>query len=146
LEKSLRNSVDSGDFATYVERELSKGVNSPGAAGPCPSAMNDAADFVDDVHHRPGRRRAGWFLRILTAVVLGGMAYMALTQDRILLAQKQGETIYEGGAASVVGFVLIALAFFSLWQLAAGTRLSRTVGGAFTALWLLGLIWRLAGG
>ncbi|MBL0918603.1 MAG: hypothetical protein IBJ14_07875 [Hydrogenophaga sp.] len=137
----MRNSIDSGDFASHVERELSGGQPSPGAVVPVPNAMHRAADFAEELHLRPEKSKTGWFLSIVTTFVLASLAYLALTQDRIVLGGKRGESVYEGMAATVVGFALLAVAFFSLWRLSARTRFARALGCSSVALWLLFVFW-----
>lgn len=135
-----RNSTETGDFATYVEREL-PGALPPGKVDSSPGAMHAAADAVDQIQQRPSKSLAGWLVSLISASVLSNLAYLALTEKRIVLGGKQGGATYEGAAASVVGFALFAVALLMLWRLTAGTRFSRISAWLLLVLWLVCAGW-----
>jgi hypothetical protein len=81
-----------------------------------------------------------WFLALLKAGVFGGLGLLALSERRIVLGGKSGDSLFEGWGAVVVGFVLLGSALTSLLALLARRRRAKWVALGMLLVWLIFLV------
>lgn len=139
-ENSLRNNIDSGDFAAYVEREITGGPT-PGQVERPKGVALEASETLNQIKSHPRKSLAGWIVALTSACTFASLAYLALTQGRIVLGGRRGMSAHEGLSSDFVGFALLVIAQISIWQLTAGTRFARSTAWAMAGLWAACVMW-----
>jgi len=134
-ENSLRNNIDSGDFAAYVEREITGGP-SPGQVERPKGVALEASETLNQIKSHPRKSLAGWIVALTSACTFASLGYLALTQGRIVLGGRRGMSTREGLSSDFIGFVA---------RHRANQHLATDSGHALRAFNRLGYGWALGG-
>ena len=131
--------VRNGDFAEFIQG----GVTAPGEvprkkqASPAGEQANDA---LQQIQHSPSRSVAGWIVSFATMGFLGSVSYLALKERVVTLGGRNGLSLFEGHAAVVVGFLLLAGALLPIVQLTRHTRFAKLVVLHVAWVWVASII------
>lgn len=104
LERKLRNSIESGDFATYVEKELASNGLSETVVPPVPL--------------QPQSRGVAALLAFIGAIIFAGVGLVAIVTGMSSgRTRSGGEFVLTGSSATLSGllavlFAVLLLAFF----------------------------------
>lgn len=131
--------VRNGDFAEFIQG----GATAPGEvpigklASPPGEQANDA---LQQIHHSPSRSVAGWIVSLATMGFLGSVSYLALKERAITLGGRNGSSLFEGNAAVVMGFLLLAGALLPIVQLTRHTRFAKLAALQVAWIWVASII------
>lgn len=137
--------VRDGDYAEFIQGGVLGPGEMPKEEPPSQAALAAQAS-LEQMQHSPSRSLAGWITSLATTAVLASVSYLALKERAVTMGGRNGPKSFEGAAAIVVGFLLLAAALWPIAKLTRHTRFAKLVLIQLAWIWLALLLLYLGGG